>query len=80
MYRMTIEVSNQNKLATVWLCRGEWENPAVKQQLKQLYADCKEKKYMVAVYQSGPRDLLSQTSGLLCYNRRRMAQLAGRGL
>lgn len=77
---MRIEVSHQDKLATVWLARGERENPAVKQQLEQLYADCKAKKYMVAVYQSGPRDLLEQTSGLLCYNRRRMAQLAGRGL
>lgn len=77
---MKIEVSHQNKLVTVWLARREREDPAVSVRLEQLYADCKVKKYMVAVYQSGPQDLLEQTSGLLCYNRRRMAQLAGRGL
>lgn len=77
---MKIEVSHQDKLTTVWLARGEKENPAVQVQLARLYADCKAKKYMVAVFQSGTRDLLEQTSGLLCYNRRRMAQLAGRGM
>lgn len=77
---MRIEVSHQDKLATVWLARGEREDRAVRERLESLYADCKEKKYMVAVYQSGHRDLLSQTSGLLCHNRRWMAQLAGRGM
>lgn len=77
---MKIEADHQNKLVAVWLMRGEREDPAVRAQLERLYADCKIKKYMVAVYQSGSRDLLSQTSGLLCYNRCRMAQLAGREL
>lgn len=75
---MKIEISHQDKLATVWLARGEQENPAVQVQLTRLYTDCRAKKYMVAVFHSGSRDLLEQTSGLLCYNRRRMAQLAGR--
>ena len=77
---MRIEVSHQDKLATVWLAQGEREDPAVKARMQTLIDDCKTRKYLVAVYQSGPRDLLSQTSGLLCYNRRRLAQLAGRGV
>lgn len=77
---MTIEVSQKNKLATVWLAQGEREDPVVREQLNGLIAECKDKKYMVAVYQSGSRDLMRQTSDLLCYNRRRMAQLAGRGV
>lgn len=77
---MKIEANHQNKLTTVWLTRGEQEDPAVQAQLARLYADCRAKKYTVAVYHSGARDLLEQTSGLLCYNRRRMAQLAGRGM
>lgn len=76
---MKIEVNHQDKLTAVWLTQGEREDPAVRAQLERLYADCKARKYMVAVYQSGTRDLLDQTSGLICYNRRRMAQLAGRG-
>lgn len=77
---MKIEVSHQDKLATVWLAQGERENPEVKARMQALVDDCKTRKYMVAVYQSGSRNLQSQTSGLLCYNRRRSAQLAGRGM
>lgn len=77
---MKIEVSHQAKLTTVWLTRAEREDPAIKAQLDKLYADCKSKKYTVAVFQSGRRDLCDQTSELLCYNRRRAAQIAGRGM
>ena len=77
---MQINIDHQAKLATIWLAQGERENPAVNAQLDALYRDCKSKKYMVAVFQSGPRDLLDQTSGLLTHNRRRAAQIAGRGM
>lgn len=77
---MKIEVSHQDKLTTVWLTRAEQENPAIKAQMDKLYADCKTKKYTVAVFHSGSKDLCNQTSGLLCYNRRRAAQIAGRGI
>lgn len=77
---MTINISHEDRLATVWLAQGERENPAVKAQLDTLCADCKSKKYMVAVYHSGPRQLAEQTSGLLLYNRHRAAQIAGRGM
>lgn len=77
---MQIEVSHQTKLTTVWLTRAEQEDPTIKAQLDKLYADCKTKKYTVAVFHSGGRDLRDQTSGLLCYNRRRAAQIAGRGM
>ena len=77
---MKIEINHQTKLATIWLAQGERENPAVNAQLDVLCRDCKSKKYMVAVFQSGPRDLLDQTSGLLVHNRRRAAQIAGRGM
>ena len=33
------------------------------------------KKYTVAVFMSGSQDLCSLTSGLLCYNRKRLAEL-----
>lgn len=77
---MKIEINHQSKLATVWLAQGEHESPAVNAQLDALCRDCKSRKYMVAVYQSGSRDLLDQTRGLLVHNRRRAAQIAGRGM
>lgn len=77
---MQIEVSHQAKLTTVWLTRAEQEDPSIKTQLDKLYADCKNKKYTIAVFHSGNRDLRNQTSGLLCHNRRRAAQIAGRGM
>lgn len=77
---MKVEVSQQDKLATVWLAQSERDNPSVRTQLEALCEDCKSKKYTVAIFQSGTRNLLSQTSGLLCYNRRRSAEITGRGM
>ena len=77
---MQIEVNHKIKLTTVWLTREEQNDPAVKAQLDKLCADCKASKHTVAVFRSGKQDLYDQTSGLLCHNRRRVAQLAGRGM
>lgn len=77
---MKIETSHQARLTTVWLTRAEQEDSAIKAQLDMLYADCKSKKYTVAVFHSGGKGLCDQTSGLLCHNRRKTAQFAGRGM
>lgn len=75
---MKIEMDHVHKLTTVWLANGEGEDPQIKEQIRRLTADCKAKKHMMAVYHSGSKNLTDQTSGLLCYNRRRMVQLEGR--
>ena len=77
---MKIELHHQSKIASVWLTRAEKEDPAVKARLDGLYADLKKKKYTVAVFFSGDRDLCQETGSLLVYNRRRIAQLEGRGM
>lgn len=77
---MEIEINHQSKLATVWLSQAERDNPAVNARLDALCRDCKSKKYMVAIFQSGSQELTDQTSGLLIHNRRRAAQIAGRGM
>jgi len=61
---MEIEINHQSKLATVWLSQAERENPAVNARLDALCQDCKSKKYMVAVFHSGPRELTDQPHGL----------------
>ena len=77
---MKIEINHQAKITTVWLTRAEQENPGIKVQLDSLYADCHAKKHTVAVFHSGGHDLCRETSALLCHNRRRSAQIAGKGM
>lgn len=77
---MKIEIDHQRKITTVWLTRAEQEDPGIKAQLDSLYADSHAKKHTVAVFYSGGRDLCRETSALLCHNRRRAAQIAGRGM
>ena len=71
---MEICVNEGNKLVEIWLTNGEKEDEALQEQLKSTYREYKEKKYLVAVFQSGSRNLYDATADLLCYNRKRLAQ------
>ena len=71
---MQIDVHENKKMVCVWLTREESADEALKERLKPLYAECKQKKYTVAVYQSGKEDLPDLTSVLLKYNRRLTAE------
>lgn len=72
---MEICINGERRTVEVWLSNEEKNNPAVRQRLKPLYAEYAEKKYTVAVFMSGSQDLYSLTSGLLCYNRKHIAEL-----
>ena len=72
---MEISINDERRTVEVWLSNEEKNDPAVQQRLKPLYAEYAEKKYTVAVFMSGSQDLYSLTSGLLCYNRKRIAEL-----
>ena len=58
----------------VWLTNQDKRDQALKGQLNILYQQYKVKKYSVVEYQSGDQDLLEETSALLCYNRKRLAE------
>lgn len=73
---MEINVRDDSRLVEVWLTNGEKNDPAVQQRLKPLYAKYKAQKYLVAVYESGSRDLYQSTRDLLAFNKRRVAELA----
>lgn len=73
---MEVCVRDDMKLVTVWLTRAEQEDLALREQLKALYADYKEKKYMVAQFHSGTEDLYRHTRDLLLFNRKRIEELA----
>ncbi len=72
---MELSINDARGTVEVWLSNEEKADPAVRRRLKPLYAEYAEKKYTVAVFMSGSQDLYSLTSGLLCYNRKRIAEL-----
>lgn len=72
---MELSINDASRTVEVWLSNEEKSNPAVRQRLRPLYSEYAEKKYTVAVFMSGNQDLYSLTSGLLCYNRKRIAEL-----
>lgn len=72
---MKINVRDDIKVVEVWLTREEKRDAVLRERLKPLYQEYKAKKYLVAVFESGSRDLWEETSALLCYNRKRIAQM-----
>lgn len=72
---MEINICNDKKIVEVWLTQAERDTPAVMERLKPIYQAYAQKKYTVAVFFSGNGDLYRQTSDLLCYNRKRLAEL-----
>lgn len=71
---MKICINDNSKLVEIWMTNKEKQNAEIAEQLKPLYRAYKEKKYLVAVFRSGGRDLCDATANLLCYNRKRLAQ------
>lgn len=72
---MEICLIKEKKLVEIWLTRAEGRDEALRESLKPLYARYGEKKYKTAVFLSGTRNLAESSSELLCYNRRRIAEL-----
>ena len=72
---MEISINDERRTVEVWLSSEEKNDSAVQQRLKPLYTEYAGKKYTVAVFMSGSQDLYSLTSDLLCYNRKRIAEL-----
>lgn len=72
---MEINVRDDRKIVEVWLTREEKQDQALRERLKPLYWEYKAQKYLVAVFLSGTEDLAEQTGALLCYNRKRCAEL-----
>ena len=65
---MEITVCEERKIVEVWL-RGHEEGAG----LRDLYARCRERGYLAAVYRSGTEDLADLTAGLLVHNRRALS-------
>ena len=71
---MKIEVFDKNKIVCIWLNHADQENPAIQEQLKPLYREYRQKKYIVSVFYSGHEDLEKLTGDLLKYNRKKIEE------
>ena len=72
---MEINVRDHCKIVEVWLSNSEKRDELLRERLKPLYQKYMAQKYLVAVFVSGDRDLADATSDLLCYNRKRLAEM-----
>ena len=72
---MEINVRRESKIVEIWLTKEEKQDTALLEKLKPMYQNYKEQGYMTVVFESGAQNLWDMTSALLCYNRRRIAQL-----
>lgn len=72
---MEININKERRIVDVWLSTQESCDPVLKERLGLLYQIFAAQKYLVAVFRSGERDLVQSTSDLLCYNRKRIAEL-----
>ena len=72
---MEINVRDSSKIVEVWLTREEKQDADLRERLKPLYREYKEKKFLVAVFESGEQGLEELTGSLLGYNRKRVVQM-----
>ncbi len=72
---MEIHIRDAERTVEIWLTRQEQDDAALRERLKPLYRKYQAQKYLVAVFLSGEQDLVDYTSALLCYNRKRIAEL-----
>ena len=54
---MQMNVNEEKKMVMIWLTNAEKNDPVIRENLKPLNAEYKKKKYFVAVFESGEKDL-----------------------
>ena len=74
MSYIELNIHNEQKYVSVWLTKAESADPALKESLKSLYSEYKQKKYRVVVFESGRGDLPTLTRDLLKHNIELSAQ------
>ena len=74
MSYIELNIHNDQKYVSVWLTKAESADPALKEILKSLYSEYKQKKYRVVVFESGRGDLPTLTRDLLKHNIELSAQ------
>ena len=72
---MELNVLHDSRDVEIWLTRAEKSDTRLREQLRDIYAEWNKKGYLVAVYESGDKDLYHSTFDLLAYNKKRLAEL-----
>mgnify|MGYP007056172873 CR=1 FL=1 len=72
---MEFEVRDKEKRVYIWLTHAESQDAALKESLKPIYQKYKAKKYLVAVFESGTRNLQTTLRELLLYNEFRLREI-----
>lgn len=75
---LEMNVNSGKKLVEIWLSRNECNDPGFRESLKPVFGKYHAEKFLVAVFMPGDGDLYASTRDLLCYNRKRLAQLEAR--
>lgn len=61
-------VHHDKKTVDIWLTQSESKDESIRRSLETYYQQFKEKKYFVSIFESGTRDLFSDTALLLRHN------------
>ena len=75
---LEVNVNHNTQVVSVWLTNADQSDTAVQQELKQICADNKARKYKTAVFRSGTQNLVEKTQSLLSLNRYKLPQSAGK--
>ena len=71
---MEMNVKDDVQIVEIWLSNAEKNDKQIRDSLQVVFDKYKKKKYMVAVFESGEKDLHQGTLDLLAYNRKLSAQ------
>ena len=71
---MEMNVKDDVQIVEIWLSNAEKNDKLLRDSLQVVFDKYKKKKYMVAVFESGEKDLYQGTLDLLAYNRKLSAQ------
>ena len=71
---MEIKIHDDKKIVEVWLTNAEKFDPVIQSKLKPLYESYRQKKYTVAVFQSGSRSLYDDIRYLTQKHRKTIAE------
>ena len=65
---MELNIHRKEKYVSIWLTRAESADACLRERLKSVYAEYKQKNYRVVVFESGSADLATLTKDLLAHN------------
>ena len=74
-FLLEMNARDDKQMVEIWLTNAEKKDPELRAGLKDRCDKFKKKKYLVAVFESGEKELYQGTLDLLVYNKRRCAEL-----